>query len=216
MKRIKSKKIGLFMGGLLLVLTSALILYILVSVYRRTSNSKEFVDYILSHADTASTDFQECGIVFSSTEEAPDILIVTLLDGRCFYYQTLAEHDDQLVKIECSVEKLRGEDMLTGSLEMKRWGRNEVNVMVRCDDEAYKEIRVLNYYVPEFDKYEFTFKSADTALRISQWISKEELSLLYKEGKELEEVLSEYCKLKSYNVGVNIYNYQSLYEETIP
>lgn len=60
--------------------------------------------------------------------------------------------------------------------------------------------------VPEFDKYEDRHRnSVTTAQRISQWISTEQLSVIYKEGKELEEILSEYCKLKNHNVSINTY-----------
>lgn len=60
--------------------------------------------------------------------------------------------------------------------------------------------------VPEFDKYEDRHRnSATTAQRINQWISTEQLSVIYKEGKELEEILSEYCKFKNHNVSINTY-----------
>lgn len=60
--------------------------------------------------------------------------------------------------------------------------------------------------VPEFDKYEDRHRnSVTTAQRISQWISTEQLSVIYKEGKELEEILSEYCKFKNHNVSINTY-----------
>lgn len=151
---------------------------------------------MLTHADEASEDFKECGIVFSMADET-DMLSVSFPDGRCFYYQTVADHDDQLVKIECSVEKVHGEETLIGSLEVKRQGKTEASVAVECNTESYTEIRVLNYSLPGFDKYEHKFKSEDTAQRISQWISTEELSALYKEGKNLEEILSGYCQLKN-------------------
>lgn len=192
---------------LFLVTVCAIVVFILVSTHSKSASSRGFVDYMLSHADEATVDFEGSGIVFSAAKEEPNTLTVTFPDGRCFYYQTLAEHEDQLVKIECSVEKERGGELLTGSLEILRRGSKAAHVSVRCDDEKHWEIRTLNYSVPEFDMHENTFKSEDTAQRISQWISNEELSALYKEGKEFEEILTGYCMLKSHNVDVNIYDY---------
>ncbi len=74
------------------------------------------------------------------------------------------------------------------------------------------------YSIPEFDKYEDRHRnSATTAHRISQWISTEQLSVIYKEGKELEEILSEYCKLKNHNVSINTYQsitIRGIYEDS--
>ncbi|MDE7272254.1 MAG: hypothetical protein K2N95_04205 [Lachnospiraceae bacterium] len=185
----------------------------MINAYSRNISSKKYVGYILSHADEASEDFAECGIVFSETEETPDILRVTLPDNRCFYYQAFEKQNDCLVRIECGVEKEWRGNILAGELEIQRRKNDYVYVVVDCDDQEYWEVRSLIYRLPEFDKYVSAFKGGDTAQRISQWISTEELSALYKEGKELEEILSGYCQLKSHGVCVNLSQYTSPYEE---
>ena len=212
MKKSRSRRLLIFSVTAVLVMFCLTIICILSSVYGRKVSSDHFVDYMITHTDEASEDFKECGIVFSMADEA-DMLTVTFPNGRCFYYQAVAGHDDQLIKIECSVEKVYGEETLTGSLEVTERGKNEASVAIECSTETYTEIRVLNYRLPEFDEYTHKFKSEDTAQRISQWISTEELSVLYKEGKDLEEIMSAYCQLKSHGMGFHIYQYTSPYEE---
>lgn len=208
MRKRRSERILLLMVGLFLAVICVLMVYIVVFGHGRNSSSKKFVDYLIEHVDETSADFEECGLVFSTAEEG-NMLIVTDADGWHFYYQTLEKHGDELVKIEGSVEKMRGEELLTGILEIKRRERNYAYVEIECETEEYWEVRALTYRVPEFDEYKKNFKDAETVMRINQWISNEELSALYKKGKELEEILSEYCKLKSHNVDVSIHHYAS-------
>ena len=213
MKKSNSKRALLLIGSIILVLVCVIAVYILVSAYGRSFSSKKFVDYILSHADEASKDFEECGIMFSEAEEDPDILMAVFPDGRCYYYQAFEKQHDQLIKIECGVEKEWHDKILAGELEIQRRKNGYAYVAINCHDQGYREVRSLIYRVPGFDKYVSAFKSEVTAQRISQWISTEELSALYKEGKELEGILSGYCQLKSHGVGFDIYQYTSPYEE---
>lgn len=215
MKKSKKKAIRLCMGGLFLLLICGLALYGVTAAYERKADSKEFVDWLIEHADEASADFADCGLVFSAAEEgdirtgaAADMLIVTDADGWRFCYQTSKKYGDMLVKIEGSIERVHvlagNKEMITGSLEIETRKNNYAYVIVDCDADVYMEIRTLNYCVPEFDRYPAAFKADITAQRISRWISNEELAALYKKGKELEEILSAYCELKDHNVGVSI------------
>lgn len=212
MKKGRNRRLLIFSVAVALLMFCLTVVCILSSVNGRNISSNRFVDYMITHADEASEDFKECGILFSGADEA-DMLSVTFPDGRCFYYHTVAENDDRLVKIECSVEKVHGEETLTGSLEVTERGKNEASVAIECSAESYTETRVLNYRLPEFNEYRQKFKSEDTAQRIGQWISTEELAALYEEGKELEEIMSAYCRLKSHGMGFHIYQYTSPYEE---
>ena len=192
------------MCGLLLLLICGFMLYNMAAVYKRKADSKEFVDRLIEHADEATVDFEDSGLVFSAVEEG-NMLIVTDADGWRFCYQTSKKYGDQLVRIEGSVERITGEEATTGSLEIIRRRSNYAYVVIKHDGG----IRTLNYRVPEFDQHEKKFSSEKTAVRINQWISNEELAALYKKGKELEEILSAYCGLKSHNVDVSIHHYAS-------
>ncbi|MCM1184548.1 MAG: hypothetical protein NC337_14350 [Roseburia sp.] len=203
--------------------------------YGGKAAAKEFVEYLILHGDEAAADFEECGLTFEKAEEemSPDlyeivpwgaggigdVLIVTDADGRRFYYQTSEKYGDLLLKIDGSVEKiylLDGKsEPVTGHLkiERERWGKNYAFVSIWGDDSglARYESCWAYYRLPDFDDYdEKLYRAEDAIQAIEEWISTEELSALYKKGRELEEILSAYCELKRHNADVTI-RYTPLY-----
>lgn len=223
MKKRRNKVVLFGVCGLLAVLACGFVLYGMTDPHERKAVPGEFVGWMTRHADEASADFRECGLMFSAAGDGDirivpdaDMLIVTDADGWRFYYQPLGKYGDQLVKVEGSVEKVRGDRILTGSLSIEKWEKDRfpdyAYVVVECDMDAYREIRTLNYHIPEFDGYQKGFKAEQTAERISQWVSAERLASLYKTGKELEEILSGYCSLKEHNADIKI-QYTPLYRK---
>lgn len=195
MKKVDYKKYNIkkLVIGLILLLVGIAV-YILIFTYNRTFSEKKFVDYLRNHIDEAAADFAEYEIAFSAAEAA-DVLLVKDSNNRYFYYQSSKGKGDQLIKIECDVMKKWGSEILAGKLEIQKSKEGYAYVVIENDDEEHFEIRSLIYSVPEFDKYENRHRnSATTAQRISQWISTKQLSAIYKEGKEFEEIFSEYCK----------------------
>lgn len=194
MKKVDYKKYNIkkLVIGLILLLVGIAV-YILIFTYNRTFSEKKFVNYLRNHIDEAAADFAEYEIAFSA--EAADVLLVKDSNNRYFYYQSSKGKGDQLIKIECDVMKKWGSEILAGKLEIQKSKEGYAYVVIENDDEEHFEIRSLIYSVPEFDKYENRHRnSVTTAQRISQWISTEQLSVIYKEGKEFEEIFSEYCK----------------------
>ena len=213
MRKSKKKTILLCICGLLLLPVCGFTLYNMAAAYERKADSKEFVDRLIEHADEASADFEDCGLVFSAAEEG-DMLIVTDADGWRFCYQTSKKYGDQLVKIEGSMEKefplvgKKEKEMCTGNLEIERRNRDCVYVAIEYMQSGLHLHPSKFCSVPEFDDIGIIFLAqADSAWDISQWISNEELAALYKKGKELEEILSAYCELKIHNVDVSIGHY---------
>ncbi|MCM1184547.1 MAG: hypothetical protein NC337_14345 [Roseburia sp.] len=220
MKKHRNRAILFRICGLLLILIFVLALRGMMDSHKRKANAKAFVDYLMEHADAASADFEACGLVFSVAGEEDvrivtdaDMLLVTDADGWRFYYQPMGKYGDRLIRVEGNVEKVRGSELLTGNLSIEKWDKfpDYAYVAIDCDTGKYWEIQTLNYRIPEFDEYQkAAFKARLTAEKISQWISTEELSALYKKGRELEEILSAYCELKRHNADVTI-RYTPLY-----
>ncbi|MCM1184429.1 MAG: hypothetical protein NC337_13740, partial [Roseburia sp.] len=234
MKEHRNRAILFRICGLLLILIFVLALRGMMDSHKRKANAKAFVDYLMEHADAASADFEACGLVFSVVEKGDmqtvtdaytvsvanaDMLTVTDVDGWRFCYQSLGKYGDRLVQIDGHVEKVRSKEVITGSLKMEKEKNNYVCIEIKYALKDYPmthESLSLNYRIPEFDEYQkAAFKDQKTAAQISQWISAEELSALYKKGRELEEILSAYCELKRHDADVTI-RYTPLYGKAAP
>lgn len=199
----------------------------------KKADTKRFVDDLIQCADEASADFEESGFVFEEPEERPQIvryinfprtaekntnvLKITTADGWRFYYETSKKRSDRLIKIEGSVEAiLWGEkETVTADVEIEWWSRKKARVEVDyVDSDGRSQYLYLLYRIPEFDDFEAIVPAqADIAGEIQHFISIEQLSALYKSGKELEEILSEYCTFKDKNKNINIgIYYEPLYK----
>ena len=219
MKKTRSKVILFIICGLIMLMICGLALHVMMDLYKRKAEAKEFVDYLIEHADEASADFETCGLVFSVVEKGDrrfvldpdvlsvadaDMLIVTDADGWHFGFQPSAKYGDRLVQIEGYVTNINENGKEKGVLRI--YERHPLSNYVNVIRSNGGHMSVI-YRIPEFDEYMKGYRAEEAVAAIRGWISNEELAALYKKGKELEEILSAYCELKRHHADVSISSY---------
>lgn len=156
------------------------------------SATQEFVTYIAENLEDADSFFQENQLeAFIEEEEEKERLVISTASDVKFSYESTWD-GDSLSEIECRVSYEKHGENYTGTLTMYQIEDEIMEVIVEDDEVGMVGVK---YRLPEFNEVVPDWGDyMEAELEVERWMSKEEMASLYKEGKEMEQLLVEYCE----------------------
>lgn len=157
---------------------------------------KQYVSNIIGNMEDASTYFETRQLEISvENMEDKDCLQVITSSGEKYLYMDGANNGELLYKIEKQVGYEENEKEYEGTLTIRLIAANidEGTADVLVDGDF--GITGVTYYLPDFKEVVPDWGDyAEAQLKVERWASGEELSALYQQGKEIEQLLIEYSE----------------------